>query len=51
MRARAELAQARQATSASCTTRDGMRIDLVDDADYSMFALGTTVLVPEASRR
>ena len=23
-------------------TRDGLRIDLVDDADYSMFALGTT---------
>ncbi|KQN24974.1 flagellar motor protein [Sphingomonas sp. Leaf33] len=30
-------------------TRDGMRIDLVDDADYSMFASGTTALVPEAS--
>ncbi|MHA6721779.1 flagellar motor protein MotB [Sphingomonas sp. RS2018] len=30
-------------------TTDGMRIDLVDDADYSMFALGTTSLVPEAS--
>ena len=30
-------------------TRDGMRIDLVDDADYSMFALGTTALEPEAS--
>jgi len=30
-------------------TRDGMRIDLVDDADYSMFALGTTALVSEAS--
>ena len=30
-------------------TRDGLRIDLVDDADYSMFALGTTVLEPEAS--
>lgn len=26
----------------------GVRIDLVDDADFSMFALGTTVLVPEA---
>ncbi|WP_174279828.1 flagellar motor protein MotB [Sphingomonas bacterium] len=25
-------------------TRDGMRIDLVDDADYSMFAVGTTML-------
>ena len=31
-------------------TRDGLRIDLIDDADYSMFALGTTQLVPEASR-
>jgi chemotaxis protein MotB len=30
-------------------TRDGLRIDLVDDADYSMFALGTTQLVPAAS--
>lgn len=29
-------------------TRDGMRIDLVDDADYSMFALGTTQLDPKA---
>ncbi|MGU3389543.1 flagellar motor protein MotB [Sphingomonas sp. M1A8_2b] len=29
-------------------TQDGMRIDLVDDADYSMFALGTTALDPEA---
>ncbi len=29
-------------------TPDGIRIDLVDDADFSMFALGTTVLVPEA---
>lgn len=27
---------------------EGVRIDLVDDADFSMFALGTTVLVPEA---
>jgi chemotaxis protein MotB len=26
----------------------GIRIDLVDDAEFSMFALGTTVLVPEA---
>ena len=31
-------------------TRDGMRIDLVDDAKYSMFDLGTTVLVPEANQ-
>jgi chemotaxis protein MotB len=30
-------------------TRDGMRIDLLDDADYSMFALGTTALVPDAA--
>jgi len=30
-------------------TRDGMRIDLIDDANYSMFNLGTTALVPEAS--
>jgi chemotaxis protein MotB len=31
-------------------TRDGMRIDLLDDADYSMFALGTTQLVPAADK-
>jgi chemotaxis protein MotB len=31
-------------------TRDGLRIDLVDNADYSMFALGTTVLQPEADK-
>jgi chemotaxis protein MotB len=30
-------------------TRDGMRIDLLDDANYSMFNLGTTALVAEAS--
>ncbi|RYY27287.1 MAG: flagellar motor protein [Sphingomonadales bacterium] len=30
-------------------TREGMRIDLVDDANYSMFDLGTTALVSEAS--
>ena len=30
-------------------TQDGMRIDLVDDADYSMFALGTTALDPRAA--
>ena len=29
-------------------TSEGVRIDLVDDADFSMFRLGTTVLVPEA---
>lgn len=27
---------------------DGIRIDLVDDADFSMFTLGTTILTPEA---
>ena len=30
-------------------TRDGLRIDLVDDANYSMFDLGTTALVPDAN--
>jgi chemotaxis protein MotB len=30
-------------------TRDGLRIDLIDNADYSMFALGTTALNPEAA--
>ena len=30
------------------TTR-GVRIDLVDDADFAMFRLGTTVLTPDAS--
>ena len=30
-------------------TREGMRIDLIDDANYSMFDLGTTALVPDAS--
>ncbi|QIG78697.1 flagellar motor protein MotB [Stakelama tenebrarum] len=29
-------------------TRDGMRIDLMDDADYSMFDSGTTALVVSA---
>ena len=29
-------------------TQRGIRIDLMDNADFSMFALGTTVLVPEA---
>lgn len=31
-------------------TRDGLRIDLIDDADYSMFALGTTALNAEAAQ-
>ena len=30
-------------------TAEGIRIDLVDDADFSMFRLGTTILTPEAS--
>ncbi|MFM5949518.1 MAG: flagellar motor protein MotB [Novosphingobium sp.] len=30
-------------------TTEGIRIDLVDDADFSMFQLGTTVLTPDAS--
>jgi chemotaxis protein MotB len=29
-------------------TPDGIRIDMVDDADFSMFRLGTTVLNPDA---
>ncbi len=31
-------------------TRDGLRIDLVDNADYSMFALGTTSFEAEAEK-
>ena len=30
-------------------TREGLRIDLIDNADYSMFALGTTAFNPEAA--
>ncbi|MCC6924599.1 flagellar motor protein MotB [Novosphingobium sp.] len=30
-------------------TSEGIRIDLVDDADFSMFQLGTTVLTPDAA--
>ena len=30
-------------------TTEGVRIDLVDDAQFSMFRLGTTVLTPEAA--
>lgn len=30
-------------------TTEGVRIDLVDDADFSMFRLATTILTPEAS--
>jgi chemotaxis protein MotB len=31
-------------------TTEGIRIDLVDDADFSMFQLGTTVLTPDAAK-
>jgi chemotaxis protein MotB len=31
-------------------TTEGIRIDLVDDADFSMFQFGTTVLTPDASQ-
>ncbi|AKH44172.1 chemotaxis protein MotB [Altererythrobacter atlanticus] len=31
-------------------TTEGVRIDLVDDADFSMFSLGTTVLTQDASQ-
>ena len=31
-------------------TRSGMRIDLLDDASYSMFDLGTTMLDPKADK-
>jgi chemotaxis protein MotB len=31
-------------------TADGLRIDLVDDANFSMFLVGTAVLTPEARR-
>ena len=31
-------------------TTEGIRIDLVDNADFSMFMLGTTVLTPDASQ-
>ena len=30
-------------------TPEGIRLDLVDDADFSMFLLGTTVLTPDAA--
>ena len=31
-------------------TADGLRIDLVDDANFSMFLVGTAILTPEARR-
>ena len=31
-------------------TQQGLRIDLIDDADYSMFGLGTTLLDPRAAK-
>ncbi|MCW1383002.1 OmpA family protein [Novosphingobium sp. KCTC 2891] len=30
-------------------TPEGIRLDLVDDADFSMFRLGTTILTPDAA--
>lgn len=48
-----ELAQRRQLSHLARQVRvmrapEGIRIDLVDDADFSMFALGTTVLTDDA---
>ncbi|WP_419807999.1 flagellar motor protein MotB [Sphingomonas sp.] len=48
MQAKPELRRLAQHVKFVMTT-EGMRIDLVDNADYSMFALGTTALEPEAS--
>ncbi|MBL8652180.1 MAG: OmpA family protein [Sphingopyxis sp.] len=31
-------------------TREGLRIDIVDDADFSMFVVGTNQLTPEAAK-
>jgi chemotaxis protein MotB len=31
-------------------THDGLRIDIVDEADYTMFASGTAILMPDARR-
>ena len=31
-------------------TREGLRIDIVDDADFSMFVVGTNQLTPEANK-
>jgi chemotaxis protein MotB len=31
-------------------TTDGIRLDLMDDADFSMFRLGTTMLTPQATQ-
>lgn len=31
-------------------TAEGLRLDLVDDANYSMFLMGTDILTPEAQR-
>ena len=45
-----QAAAAPQATGATAMTPEGIRLDLVDDADFSMFRLGTTVLTEEAAR-
>ena len=31
-------------------TQEGLRIDLVDESDFSMFKVGTAILIPEARR-
>jgi chemotaxis protein MotB len=31
-------------------TPDGIRLDLMDDADFSMFRIGTTILTPQATQ-
>ncbi|WP_136163054.1 flagellar motor protein MotB [Sphingomonas flavalba] len=48
MAGRAELRQIAKNVSFT-QTREGLRIDLIDDADFSMFALGTTALAPRAT--
>jgi chemotaxis protein MotB len=48
MRARPQLAKLAKHIR-FVATRDGMRIDLLDDANYSMFDIGTTALVTDAS--
>jgi chemotaxis protein MotB len=58
-RAKAEIAKKLASTAAlrklarqvrMVDTTEGIRIDLVDDANFSMFRMGTTVLTPEASQ-
>ncbi|MFN3944648.1 MAG: flagellar motor protein MotB [Allosphingosinicella sp.] len=49
MEASAELSRLKKHVRFS-ETREGLRIDLIDEADFSMFRLGTDQLVPEARR-